>query len=239
MPILSLCWVDILLDLFTFLKGLLIDLCVFKGSAVDIVLVGGLFFVLELIKLLFSVRLIEGCMRNFVTFCDVLDKISVSRFLWLLVAHRDDGIVVLIELLYGLRFLLGLLFSILAVWLVIFGYVALTLWNCRFNKRLKHFKIEKLIIWAKISNLKRCGRRSAQIIEEELTFSRLPRLPYLPCDFVGGWDWTVALGGSGLGAIFSKKPQSGVLFGKGVVTFLSLPGWAADDFGVLSFHYWF
>ena len=66
-------------------------------------------------------------MRDFITFCDVLDEVSVSRFLWLLVAHRDDGIVVLIELLHGLRFLLGLLFSILAVRLVSFGYVALTL----------------------------------------------------------------------------------------------------------------
>lgn len=54
-------------------------------------------------------------MWNSVTFCDVLDEVSVSRFLWLWVAHRDDGIVILIELLYGLRFLLGLLFSILAV----------------------------------------------------------------------------------------------------------------------------
>ena len=188
MPILSLGWVDVLLNLFTFLKSLLIELWVFKLSAVDSILVGGLIFTLELIKLLFSVRLIKGCMWDFITFCDVLDEVSVSWFLWLLVAHRDDGIVVLIELLHWLRFLLGLLFSILAVWLVIFGYVALTLWNCRFNKRLKHFKIEKLIIWAKISNLKRCGRRSAQIIEEELTFSRLLRLPYLPCDFAGGWD---------------------------------------------------
>ena len=58
MPILSLSLVDVLLNLFTFLKSLLIDLCVFKRSAVDIVLVGGLIFALELIKLLFSVRLI-------------------------------------------------------------------------------------------------------------------------------------------------------------------------------------
>ena len=54
-------------------------------------------------------------MWNSITFCNVFDEVSVSRFLWLWVTHRDDGIVILIELLYGLRFLLGLLFSILAV----------------------------------------------------------------------------------------------------------------------------
>ena len=101
--------------MFTSLEGLLIELSDIKISAVDSVLVGRLISALELIKLLFSVRLIKGCMWNSITFCNVFDEVSVSRFLWLWVAHRDDGIVILIELLYGLRFLLGLLFSILAV----------------------------------------------------------------------------------------------------------------------------
>ena len=100
MPILSLRLVDLLFDFYTLLNSFLIKFLDIQLRTIDSILVCRLLFVFELIELFFRIGLIQCLMCQISSLNLVFDEIPVSFFLWCWVTHGDDGIIILIELLY-------------------------------------------------------------------------------------------------------------------------------------------